>query len=684
MMETGPRSFGLPARWLAVTAAVLGLLSSALRLGAQAPAPAPLPTNDDTVGLIKLRDVGLDQVLELLERWTGKTVLRPQALPANTYTITLDQTVKKDEAALALETLLNLNGVAVTPMGSRFLKVTSLNLARAEAPELLDGSVLGLPPSGRVASKLFQLQFLRVSEFLPQIAAILNPNLGAAPVLFEKANSALITDSISNLQRIETLLARLDQPMLVNNAPKYYTLQAAKASDVVSKLRSILAGPLQMQLGAATSYQADDRTNRIVLISDPRQQAFFGELITLFDVKADPNTRNEVVFLKHATAKDVATLLSQLVSGQNTSARAAGQETARGGYTGPPPPNQPAAPAVTVMPASLNLEGSHEFSNLLTILPEERSNSIVVSGTVDDIRLIHELVDKIDVLLAQVRIEVVIAEVTLGDSETSGIDALGLQVFASRLIGISGSGSGTTVGGSEASGKPTGFAQLAGSGSLAGIISLSTTPRKTSANILSMPNIVTTHNKKATIFVGEQRPVISSYLADTATTATAGGTIGTGYRSTVSSKDIGIDLEVTPLIGDDGSVQLEIKQEVNDVTGNITLDGNQQPIIGRRQTESFVSVKSGEIIVLGGLQRNSLTKNTNRLGPVPFIGDLLGTRKRDNTRTELIFFLRPVVLTNTGADNDEAMRRIDAGPQRDEIRAALDPAYRPPSRKPKG
>src|SRR5207302_1632430 len=119
-----------------------------------------------------------------------------------------------------------------------------------------------------------------------------------------------------------------------------------------------------------------------------------------------------------------------------------------------------------------------------------RSNSIVVSGTVDDIRLIRELVDKIDVLLAQVRIEVVIAEVTLGDSQTSGIDALGLQVFASRLIGIAGSGSGTSVGGNlDANGKPTGFAQLAGSGSLAGIISLSTTPRKTNANILSMPNI---------------------------------------------------------------------------------------------------------------------------------------------------------------------------------------------------
>ncbi|MBI3885784.1 MAG: type II secretory pathway, component PulD [Opitutae bacterium] len=644
--------------------------------------PAALPVNDDSVGLIKLRDDSVDQVLELLERWTGKTILRPQALPANTYTLTLDHAVKKDEAVLALETLLNMNGVAVSPLGSRFLKITSLNLARAEAPEFIDGPLNGLPPSGRVASKLFHLQFLRVSEFLPQIAGILNPNLGAAPVLFEKSNSALITDSISNLQRIETLLARLDQPILTNNAPKFYPLRSAKASDVVNKLRAILSGPLQMQLGATTSYQADDRTNQIVLISDPRQTALFDQLIARFDVKADPNTRNEVIFLKHAAAKDVATLLSQLVSGQNNAAHAAGQDSSR-----PSPAatnaNLPAGPVPgNLLPASRSLDApaSREFSNLLTILPEVRSNSIVVSGTVDDIRLIRDLVNQIDVLLAQVRIEVVIAEVTLGDSQTSGIDALGLQVFSNRLIGIAGSGSGTTVGGIDPSGKPTGFASVAGSGSLAGIISLATTPRKTSANILSMPNIVTTHNKKATIFVGEQRPVISSYLNDSATT---GGALGTGYRSTVTSKDIGIDLEVTPLIGDDGSVQLEIKQEVNDVTGNITLDGNEQPIIGRRQTESFVSVKSGEIIVLGGLQRNSRTKNTNRLGPLPIIGDLFGTRKRENVRTELVFFLRPVVLANTSADNAEAMRRIDAGPQRDEIRSALDPHYRPPGRKPR-
>jgi len=122
----------------------------------------------------------------------------------------------------------------------------------------IDGPVSDLPPSGQIATKLFKPEFLRVSEFLPQISALLNPGLGAAPVLFEKSNTALVTDSISNLQRVERLLQELDHPILEHNATKFYSLHAAKASDVVNQLRTLLAGPLQMQLGAATTYQADD------------------------------------------------------------------------------------------------------------------------------------------------------------------------------------------------------------------------------------------------------------------------------------------------------------------------------------------------------------------------------------------------------------------------------------------
>ena len=631
--------------------------------------PQPAAASEGNIGPLVLRDESIEQVLALLERWTGKTIIRPQALPAATITLNLRDTVTRDEAILALETALNLNGVALTPLGNRFIKVTALNMAKSEAPELIESSTLDLPASGRIASKVFQLNFLRVAEFMPQITQLLSPNTGSPPVIFEKANAALVTDTLSNLQRIEILLTRLDQPALSGMTPKFYSLHFAKASDVVNQMRSILSGSLQTQLGTATSFNADDRTNQIIVVSDERQIPFFDDLIARLDVKSDPNTRNEVIYLKHAAAKDVASILSQLVAGQNNAARAAGAESnarvpaqATAAVQGPNNATMP-APAPSVMNTGLKLDVTNQFSSLLTILPEERSNSIVVSGTVDDIRLINELVSKIDVLLAQVRIEVVIAEVTLTDAAQSGISALGLLIQNDKLVGANISGPGFSATNITRTPGRTGDYDLAAT------IALTTTPRKNNATILSQPNIITTHNKEGKIFVGEQRPVISSYLADTPTT----GTIGSGYRSTVASKAIGIELSVKPLIGNDGSVQLEITQEVNDILGEIIIDNNPQPRIGRRSTQSFVSVRSGEIIVLGGLQRTSKSRSSTRLGPIPILGDLLGSRSRDNTRTDLVFFLRPTVLTNTPEDNVPAMQQVESLPkeQRERVKKAL-------------
>ncbi|MBW7896024.1 MAG: type II secretory pathway, component PulD [Opitutaceae bacterium] len=632
------------------------------------------------IGPIDIPGDSLDSMLALLERWTGKSLLRPQNLPALTLSLRIKAKVTRSEAVQALESLLNLNGIAVTPLGDRFLKITPLSAAKSEAPELIEGSTLTLPPSGRVASKLFQLRFLRVGEFMPQITGLLNPAAGSPPLVFDKANAALITDAVSNLQRIETLLLQLDQPSLAGLEPKFYTLQSAKASEVVTKMRNMLSGPLQVQLGTATTYHADDRTNQIVLIADSRQYPFFDELIARLDVRADPNTRNEVIYLKHAAAKEVATILTDLVQGQTNAARNSGQSGVRAVVAATPANaagNAPATPPTIPTAAQLGLEtSSNQFSNVLTVLPEERSNAIVVSGTVDDLRLIRDLVDKLDVLLAQVRIEVVIAEVTLGDNASSGIGALGLQIDGDKLVGFSGSGPGFTVSNAVLT-RPAG-----GGIDLAAEIALGTTPRKSNANFLSVPNVVTTHNKEAEVFVGENRPVISSYLND----AVTGGTVGTGYRSTVGQQKIGIRLKVKPLIGVDGSVQMEVYQEVSDVLGEVTIDGNSQPRVGERTMESFVSARSGDIIVLGGLQSNSQTRNTNRLGPIPIIGDLLGSRTRESKRTDLVFFLRPTVLTNTAADNAPALGQVEEfpEPQRTKVKrvlqeAAADTAHAPGS-----
>jgi general secretion pathway protein D len=634
-----------------------------LVLGETTGVSATEEVTEDRVGPIKLDAVPLESVLELLEQWTGKTLLKPQTLPNTPVSLNLKEEVTKAEALQAIETLLTLNGVAVTPLGDRFLKVIPLNGAKGDAPVLIEGSTLSLIPSGRIAVKLFHLNFLRAAEFTPQISGLLSPGAGSQPVVFEKANAILVTDAVTNLQRIETLLVQLDQPSRDMVRPRFYTIQHAKASEVVTKIKAMLTGPQQAQLGASTNYSADDRTNQVVLFADPRHHALFDELIVKLDANSGQDTRNEIIPLNHAAAKDVAALLTQIVTSQATSAKNAGQEFNRSGTAKSTVAGASPAEETSGLPRPLSAEPFQQFSPLLAIMADERSNALVISGTVDDLRLIKEMVARLDVLLAQVRIEVVIAEVTLSNNSTTGISELGLQVDGDKLIGFSGSFPGVSISEGTVT-RGTQDLPVTGPWDLAAQIKIATTPRKSNANILSVPNIVTTHNREGKIFVGEERPVISSYLNDGISGTGGGSGVSGGYRTTVNSKDIGIQLSVKPLIGPDGSVQLEIKQEVNDILGEITIDGNPQPRIGRRSTESFISVHSGEIIVLGGLQRRTDSVSTSRLGPIPIIGDLLGARNREKTRTDLLFFLRPTILTGTPKDHEPALAQLQNLPKR--------------------
>jgi general secretion pathway protein D len=626
--------------------------------------PVATLSPSDKVGPLSLRDETVAQVLDLLQKWTGKTVLRPQALPPNLYTLSLPAGATRSEALLAIETLLNLNGVAIIQQGDRFLKVVPNNVAKSESPSLITESTLNLPASGRVASKIFVLKHANGQEVVTQIASMLNATLATPPVYFGRNNAILVTDSIMNLQKIETLLNQLDRPQLDVLATKMYNLKHAIATDVVTKLTTLLRSPAQtggapFRLSTGTTFTADERTNRIILIGSADQHTFFDNLIDTLDANADPNTMTDVIFLRHANATEVATLLTQLITGQTkATTTASGGKSTTGTNRVTTPNGNNTAPAAAANSASAQ-NGADEFSSMTTVLADVRSNSIVVSGTKDDLRLLHQLIDKVDVVLPQVRVEVVIAEVTLTDADTSGISALGMNVTNGKLVGVSG-----TFGGGTLAGNGSAFAALAKGNDLSGVISLSTTPTKSDTRILSVPTITTTHNKEATIFVGESRPVITG-------TQSSAGTSGLVTSSTVSQRDIGIQLKVLPLIGKDGSVQLQVTQQVEDILGQVTLDNNLQPIIGRRSTDSFVSAMSGEIIVLGGLQRTQSLNDANRLGPIPFIGDLFGSSTKSTTRTELVIFMRPYVLNNSAVDNLNAMNRINATPISEEVKKVI-------------
>jgi general secretion pathway protein D len=229
--------------------------------------------------------------------------------------------------------------------------------------------------------------------------------------------------------------------------------------------------------------------------------------------------------------------------------------------------------------------GTSEFSGIMTVVNDDRSNSVVVSGTADDLRLPRELVAKLDIVLAQVRIEVVIAEITLDDNHQSGISALGLKVDGDKVIGFSA----TSIGASVTNGTITRPGK-SGNFDLAAELSISSTPRKTNNTIMSVPAIVTSHGKPSVVFSGETRPVVSGVISS----AMGSTTGGLSQQSSVTQQRIGTRLEVTPFIGVDGSVQLDMKQTVEDVTGEVQIDGNTQYIIGTREMTSYSTAKSGE------------------------------------------------------------------------------------------
>ena len=698
----------------------LTVASSGLLLDALAQNPPPLPTNpttarpvtptpagttpaaagsDEELVQLVLPDADIDTVLSALEIYTGRIILRPQQLQTRTYNLKIKKPIPKSEAILAIETVLALNGIGVSPLGERFLKVIDLNQVSKEAPEMITGSAFDQPASGKAATKLFQLEFLRVAEFVPMIQQVMNPFYGA-PVQLQNANAVLITDSVSNLQRFEQLLQQVDKPITAGMKPKFYSIHNVKASELVNKLRTILQGTLQNQLGQATTYSADDRTQQIVVVTDPRQWDFFTDLIERLDQKSEPNTRTDVLYLKHAKSKDVVDVLSRVINTQTQALQKQNSGSVRPGMAptplaAPGAPVQPVQPAVSTASAASNpnfsdmlASGSNEFSALMTVTSDERSNAVVVFGTSDDIRLVQGLIDKLDIVLAQVRIEVVILEVSLDDSHSSGISQLGLQVSGDKLIGFSGGMPGLSINGDGESGfasitRPGGTASVSGPFDLAGIISIGTTPRKNNTTVLSTPSVTTSHATKATFISSEKRPIT------TGTTQTPIGSTNSsnGFATSqqVTQQDIGVTLNVTPLIGVDGSVYMDIDQDVQDVAGSVKVNGDDQPIISHRQIKSFITARTGDIIVLGGMQRNKDSRQTNRLGPIPILGDIFGSRTKAVTRTELIFFLRPYLLTNPRADNAEMFKRIEQlpakdVPQKDEIRQSVQPGFIPPKK----
>jgi general secretion pathway protein D len=551
-----------------------------------------------------------------------------------------------------------------------------------------------LPASGKLATKLFQLHFLRASELFnggPQggLQGIFSLNIGQPVVVLPQANAALVTDTVSNLQRLEMLLQSLDKPNVLAFQPKYYTLQNVKASDLVTKIKTLLQGPAQAaEIGSGTIYSADDRTNQVILISDPREYPFFDDLISKLDAPSDPNTNNDVIYLKHADANTLQPILQNLISGELAAQQKTNSATTvRPNGEAATPGGVPAlvSAANNALAAALGAGEGGEFSQFLIVAADERSNSIIISGEKSDLVLMRALIAKLDEPIKQVRLQVIIAEVTLSDTDISGIQALNLTVGKNVKNGVSVT-NWAGSGGSEAT-IGTGATQVAGWDFANGVVNpfsfqammdSSTMGAKSVVHILSAPVIMAAHGKQSEVNVGEQLPTVTG--GQQLLSSAASSPISS---STVSYTNIGIDLTVTPLIGDNGDVQMTIDQKVETVDSFTPVNGVQTPNIGIREAKSFLTAKDGQMLVLGGMQQQQKQSDHSKLGflfEIPILSQLLGNHTDTLKRTELLFFIRPTIITPDEGTED-AQRRINEMSNRDQVNHFLkDPSTQPDSK----
>jgi len=403
------------------------------------------------------------------------------------------------------------------------------------------------------------------------------------------------------------------------------------------------------------------------------------KVIKSVDVDAAPLTGSEVFQLRQAKAEEVVPIIEDIISGQKEGreedARVAREnETATGpaANNNNPLPNLPANTAQAAPSgggASAEANSSLQFSNFVGLSADERTNSIVAYGTKQDLKTLAELIEKIDIPLPQVRIEAIITEVSLRDNQSSGITSFGFTLEDDGDLIFGGNlnqGDDGTIAQGVGGIFGSGFAFTGNSDGLLNAV-LRSAESDSDVKVLSAPTIVVSHNEEGIVNVSESRPIITS--------STSSLDNNSNTRSSVEFRDIGIQLTVTPLIGIDGSVQMTIEQTVDNVAGEVEIDGNQQPIIGRREATSTITVGSGEVIILGGLQENRKSDSNAYfpvLGKLPLLEKVFGGDSTEYTRTDLIIFVRPTLLRTADEArllSEEKIAIIDEG---DAVRDYLD------------
>jgi len=508
------------------------------------------------------------------------------------------------------------------------------------------GGALG----NQIVTQIFKLNFESASNLLPILRPLISPNnvINVNP----GNNSLIITDYADNLQRMARIIAASD---VANGSDlEILPLKYAIASDLAPLLLRLIesgstagAAPGQTDTGFKTTIIAEPRSNALIVrAANPARVSLVKSLVARLDqpsVQGDGGTGNvHVVMLKNADATKLAATLRAVMSGEVRAAAPTG---------GAPGSAAPAAAVTT---------GGQVQADVAT-------NALIITAPDPQYRQLRAVIDQLDARRAQVLVESLIVEVNATRAAQFGVQWQGLMGTLGGTVGLLGtnfSTGGTTnlIGLSTAAAgsvSPSAGLNLGIGSQTNGVYTLNLLANflqsDADTNILSTPSLLTMDNEEAKIVVGQNVPFVTGQY----TNASAGGTGSVNPFQTIERKDVGLTLKVKPQISENGTVKLTIFQEASSVDSASSTAGL---ITNKRSIESNVLVQDGGIVVLGGLLDDKYAGNKDRvpgLSDLPLFGGLFKSESRKREKTNLMVFLRPVVIRDASGTDLIANQRYE-------------------------
>ncbi len=567
---------------------------------------------------IDFNNVDINVFIKFISELTGKNFVINNKVKGK-VTVISPSKISVKEAYKVFESVLEVHGYATVKAG-KVIKIIPSPEARTKNIEtLLKESAAS--PEDRIITQIITLKYANASEIKKLFAPLISKS--SVILAYSPTNMLIVTDFHSNIKRLIRILKAIDVTG-IGHEISVVPLEFADAGKLVKILSSVFQPKKAARKGASERtimFIADERTNTIVLLASEVDSLRVKSLISMLD-KPTPKDKGKirVYYLEHATAEELAKVLQAQTSGKS-------KTTAKGGK----------APLL---------------SGQATITPDKATNSLVIMADNEDYQVLEEIIKKLDIPRAMVFIECLIMEVNtkkdfklgtewkaFGEAHHDGRDGAAGGGFSgddySSLSGLV-----TPPIGTLPSGFSLGvFSEMINiSGimfpSIAAIIEVY--KKDKDIQIISTPQLLTTDNQEAKIYVGKNIPF--------QTKSTAEGGVQT--YSSYEYRDVGTTLKITPQISQDRRVRLAISQEVTKLEST-TIES--RPTTLKRTIDTTVIVDDNSTVVIGGLIDDQFAETETKvpiLGDIPLLGWLFKSKKTERQKTNLFVFLTPHVINN--------------------------------------